>query len=631
MMPTDDLPTSGKGKTDPRLVELAERLRPMYERAGIPLPDETALTTPVLFVGAEGSRPPVQRVARLVSDLLSGMNLLFMRGREIGEIDAITGDWQAMTPHTFVTWIWERAGILPVKGWKVDDESGKRKPIEGEVGVDQARLILASANLRAKLPEVVAINHTKLPVFREDLDERGSEFRRGFRRIELLQPGYDAETKTYTTLSAENFAEDMDPAAAVEWLKKLTRDFPWGDDERSRSVFVSAFLTMFCRNLYIGRAPLFLFRANLPGSGKSILTRLCIEPVMGAENTAPSGWNRDDRQETRKEMDAAAQEFSPVLWFDDVNNCKVMGTDLNRWLTSSTWTCRIMGTKERFKGALLAVTFLTGNGVTTDDNLDRRTLTVDLFARQRANERKIEADRIELNEAFFADPENLRQCLAVCWALVRWWDNDCDRIRTEQRAIEGFENWSALVPSIAEVTGFKKALAPYEAPDGGNAEGREWKALACRLIAEFCTKREATAAEVTMRDVIRTARLNGLFQDKLFSLEQVQKELEEKVRTKKWAWKRPDKKAEAPEKKEAGEVDEFGLPANDDDHGINEEEKRRQAAEWTDRAMDSSWAKAWRRAAVDGQWFPDEAGNLYAFGDRATSKGSKFLIRRVDK
>lgn len=619
---------AGQPPMDERLVSLAEKLRPAYEAAGLPLPEGAVLACPVLYVGGEGSRPPIQRVARCVSDLLAGKNLLFLRGKEIGEIDMITGEWTPMTPQVFVTWIVDRAGILPISGYDTDKETGKRRPIESEMGVEQARIILASPNLRIKLPHVRQINRVKLPVFRQVLDERDSPARKGFRKIELLQPGYDAETETFTTAGGEDFNERLDPNEAALWLQKLLRDFPWGDVERSKSVFVCAFLTLFCRNLYLGKAPMFLFVSNLPGSGKSMLTRVCIEPVVGMDSTAPSGWNRDDRQETRKELDAAAQEFSPYIWFDDVDRCKVMGSDLNRWLTGKTWACRVMGTKERFKGPLYASTFLTGNGVTVDDNLDRRTLWVDLFAKQSSRDRKKDEDRIELDEGFFDDPDNMRQCLAVMWALVRWWDSDemC-RVVTKQRHIESFEGWSQIVPSIAACSGFTKGLVPYESPDTGNQEGREWKVLAAELIEEFCTKRSATSAEVTMRDVIRTARLHGLFQDKLLALDQVLKELEEKVMMKKFAWKRPAASTGPKVVSQVRRKDEFGLDEEDEHEGISEADKRLQAAEWSDRSMDSAWAKAWRKAAVAGQWFTGKDGKIYQFGDRSSTKGSKFVIK----
>lgn len=621
-----DMP-AGKPPLDERLVNLAEKMRTGYEAAGLPLPDATALAGLTLYVGREGNAPPIHTLAQQVSDRLGGRNLLFRRGKEVGEIDTMSGEWTPMTPQVFVTWIVEKAGILPISGYETDDKTGKRTPIESELKVEQARIILASQNLRVKLPEVKQINRVKLPVFRQVLDERELPARKGFRKIELLQPGYDAETQTFTISGGEDYDEALDPNEALLWLKKLLRDFPWGDIERSKSVFVCAFLTLFCRNLYLGKAPMFLFVSNLPGSGKSMLTRVCIEPVVGMDSTAPSGWNRDDRQETRKELDAAAQEFSPYIWFDDVDRCKVMGSDLNRWLTGKTWACRVMGTKERFKGPLYASTFLTGNGVTVDDNLDRRTLWVDLFAKQSSRDRKKDEDRIELDEGFFDDAANMRQCLAVMWALVRWWDEEYNRMVTKQRHIESFEGWSQIVPSIAECATFTKGLVPYESPDTGNQEGREWKVLAAELIEEFCTKRAATSAEVTMRDVIRTARLHGLFQDKLLALDQVLKELEEKVMMKKFAWKRPAAATGAKVVSQVKAKDEFGLDEEDEHDGISEAEKRLQAAEWSDRSMDSAWAKAWRKAAVAGQWFTGKDGRIYQFGDRSSTKGSKFVIK----
>lgn len=263
-------------------------------------------------------------------------------------------------------------------------------------------------------------------MLREDLDERG------LRKIELLNEGYDAATKTYTCIGL-SYDETLDPDEAVLWLRHLLRDFPWGDEDRSRAVFVQFFMTLFCRGLYIGKAPFGIFMSNLPGSGKSKLAQLCIEPVEGAVG-APSGWNVEDKQETRKEMDAAAQDFASYLWFDDVDRIKVRSTDLNRWLTSKTWTCRVLGTGRRFHGALRAMTLMTGNGLSVDDNLERRTLWVDLFARMKSSERPAAKDRIELNEAFFEDPENMRKCLAVQWAMVRGWDLH-ERPVTKQRWI----------------------------------------------------------------------------------------------------------------------------------------------------------------------------------------------------
>jgi hypothetical protein len=340
---------------DERLAAIADKLRPMYDRAGVEQPDENATSAPELFVGGEKSRPPPQQLARKISDHLRGKELLFTRAKQIGTINQLTGEWEPMGPHDFVTWLPQTAGLVLVKGYITDDKTGKRKIIEGDLGVETARVILANRELRMHLPEVEKINRVRLPVYRDELDERDDPKRKGFRKIELLPEGYDAATRTFTILCGNGFDEKLDANEGYKWLSHLIRDFPWGDEDRSKAVFVHAFMTIFCRNLYHGKAPMFLFNSNLAGSGKSMLGRLCVEPVVGPL-TSPSGWNREDRQETRKELDALAQDYSPYVWFDDVDRCKVASTDLNRWLTSNTWACRVIGTKERFTGPLYAAT-----------------------------------------------------------------------------------------------------------------------------------------------------------------------------------------------------------------------------------------------------------------------------------
>lgn len=611
--------TSVSEPTDDQLEQLAEKLRPLHDAAGVPQPDESAKTAPTLYVGTEKNRPPAYTLADEVGKLLQGRDLLFIRGGEIVTIDVVTGVCEIMDAHTFVTWIVQRAGIVLKKGAVTDEDSGKVKIVLGEINVDLAKIILSSPNFRVRLPVVESINRVRLPVWREALDERKDERRKGFRKIELLPEGYDAATKSFTCMGCD-YDTELDPAEAVEWLNKLIRYFPWGDEERSKAVFVQYFMTLYCQNLYIGKAPLGLFVSNLPGSGKSKLAQLCIEPVEGPVG-APSGWNIEDKQETRKEMDAAAQDFAHHLWFDDVDRIKIRSTDLNRWVTSKNWTCRVLGTGKRFNGPLRAMTIMTGNGLSVDDNLDRRTLWVDLFARMKASERAKEPDRIELTESFFEDESMMKKCLAVQCAIVKWWD-DCWRPMTKQRPLESFDSWCEIVGSVVEAAGFQKGLARYEAPDGGDVEGRDWKQLALELIQQFCIAKSADKAEVTMRDVIRVARVSGLFQDVLGSLEQVQRDLEERVAMKKFRWKLVQEEV-TPEAEED--------PAFFRERDPTADECRLQAAEWTDKSMDSTWAKRFRKSAVAGQYFIGRDGRVYEFGDRCASRKSKFVLAVVGR
>jgi hypothetical protein len=570
--------------------ELAGNLREFYEAAGVPVPDSQARKAPLLFVNL-----PPDEMAKKVSDYLQGRHLLFRRDDEVGTIDEETGRWKPMTSDRFRTWLPSTAGIVPFS--KFDKDNGK--PIKGAIKVEDARAILASDDLRVRLPILERINLIRLPVLRKALDDRGLS------RLELLPLGYDPETRVFTIHAGYLYDEEQDPNEGFRHLEHLLRFFSWGDGERSRAVQVCAMLSVFCREMYAGRSPMFLWNSNLPGSGKSRLAQLALELVEG--RAGKSGYHYTDPQEVRKELDATAQGFGSYLWFDDVRKGTIRNNDLNRWLTARVWEGRVMGTNQKFKVPLQSVTMMTGNQITLDADIQRRTLIVDIFAKQTARERVLPEDALVLDDPFFDDEENLAKVASGLYSLVRWWDEN-GRPGTSEKPLESFESWSRVVPAIVEASPFGNALLPVTAMDTGDAESREWKELVKCLVLNFCEGQQE--AEVTMRDVIRTARLNELFCEVLGRVDDIVRDLDTR------------RGFEWPE-----------IPDPDDPEGYSivpetDEQKRPIAAEWTDRSIDAKWGKMFRSAAVAGQWFP-VAGKIWEFGTRRSNRGSRFTIREV--
>jgi len=74
-------------------------------------------------------------------------------------------------------------------------------------------MLLASRDLLLALPKIKRVNRVRLPAWRSSAD--------GTPAIELLPPGYDDESETYTLVEAE-YDEQMPYNRAFELLKSCS-------------------------------------------------------------------------------------------------------------------------------------------------------------------------------------------------------------------------------------------------------------------------------------------------------------------------------------------------------------------------------------------------------------------------
>jgi hypothetical protein len=590
----------------------------------------------VIYVGKGKTRPTPQELTMGLVDLLRARGL-YRRGRDIVTIDEELGECELMSPATFCTSIKHVFGITPIAGYKMNEETGEKKIVESDFTEQQARLVLASQELRAKVPEIQNVNLVPLPVYRDELDERGKPERKGFKKIELLQPGHDAATKTFTCRNGIHIDESWAAHDAQLWLFKILKTFDWSDKQASgqsnrMAVHVAFMLTVFARHLFSGKSPIFLYNSNLEGSGKTALVNMGLLPVfrtVGSDTIDPM-----DRKEVSNILNTRASAGSHYLWGDEMPaNCELRDQNIARWATMKTWEFRPMGQNKEIGKASIEklVTVFTANGATVNRNLHRRIVHIDLFPRVIAKEKVHADDTVFLTDEWFEDEENLNKVLSAMWAMVKAWD-DADRPvmkddkgKPRDRFIESFEGWSRIIPSIVENADFGRALVPFEAPGAGDDNTRNMNLLFAAIIEEHCTEiRDGVAVpvdrrEVKMQEIVACARKRGLFIDRLGSIDDVFAEMESK---KGYKWK------QAPLRNHDGQLvlDEDDKPIMGDP---DEEQRREQAAGYLGEAVGSSWGKHFRRMALDGQWFTTPSGAVYQFGDRGSSKVSKFAISRV--
>lgn len=504
--------------------------------------------------------------------------------RRDGSVVARTmfGRFEPMDPVWFSTWLFRHGFTVRKtvdKKWKVAD-------LPEALG---AR-ILRSTELLELLPPLNSVNKVRLPVLRTELDERGQRERKGFRKIELLPIGYDRESGIWTESQCD-YATDWTYEDAREWFDDLYRYFQWSDEDRL-AVQHAAMLTAYCREMYPGRPPMFIWNSNLPGSGKSTLARMILHFVFGRASSKPL--DQKNRRDLRLELDTAAMEYAESMWFDDVVG-KVAAPELRVWITESNRAGRILSLNKSFDVTVRALTFVTGAQLKLDGHLERRSLVVDLFPTRQLADRVLPKDAKLIEEEWLLDVENRRNFLSALWAMVQHWD--FQGRPKGAKLVASLEGWSRIVPGIVASNGWGNCLAPFEQPDSGNLDDQEGRKLIEAIIREY-----QLVGRVTNVEVIATARLHGLFKHVLRDLDMVVAELE--IR-RGWKWK-----------------------LNHDGSEPNMEEKRLQASGWRDESIDKRWSSLWAGLAFNGLEFCVD-GYWWQFGRRKADSQRFYEITRV--
>lgn len=582
------------------------QMRVHAERAGVQLPDIDAkgnVRVPPPSVSLQG-RPSV--VTRRIAEIAAGAGLYRMN-RDLVSICPTTGEVEVMTPEIFREWIDNHCVVYK----KTTGEDDSKKPVATWLPHDMAKSMLASPDFRSKVPQVTRINLVRLPVLRSPRKVGEEPF------IELLPEGYDAESMTYTVQGLK-YPEDMTAADAIDWIRQLMRDFDWAmtDKEvekgthalfgRSFSVMVAAALTCYCETMFQPgvKKPMFLFNANEPGSGKTLLAQACLYPVHGFIGFVR--W-RENEEELIKTLDANARWMRPALFLDDVSG-HIKSELLNQWLTEPMHEGRVIGTGDWFKVPRVGVTLMTGNGVGLERDLARRSLMVDLFMTTSAREKVRPEDSVQLSDSWFLRPENRRKWLAALWGIVR----ELGRAKKPKdwRALETFEDWSEIVVPMVRALGLPDPLEPYTPPDAGDQTGDDVSKLMTLAIQEYLVKTDRPAAEVALADLVPLARANGLFVTVLGTAEDAFRSMS----TAKGAVFKPVvwEQGDGTEKRDP-----------------TEEEKRKQALGWLppDNKMATSFGMRFSKRAMGK--VVTVGGRRYQFGKRGGARKSVYEVRLV--
>lgn len=196
----------------------------------------------------------------------------------------------------------------------------------------------------------------------------------------LQTAGYDPDSGLYADLrerfpSIPDRPTTQDLTRSLDLLHDLVADFPFRDDV-AKSAWFASLLTPLAREAYHGcTGPLFLFDANVRGSGKSLLADINSLIVTGRDATRLTAPRDDD--EARKRITALVNDAERVVLIDNIAG-RFGSASLDAALTGETWKDRRLGHTELIEAPLRMTWYASGNNVILAADTARRVCDIRL-------------------------------------------------------------------------------------------------------------------------------------------------------------------------------------------------------------------------------------------------------------
>lgn len=437
----------------------------------------------------------LNRMARRLGEVAPRLDLFDLNGKVV-YFDH-RGRQLEMTGRRFRTWINEHV-VIAVK-YNADDGA----PIPGTLKSDDAASIIEAASFLCGLRSLDGVNRVRLPVIRKS------------GQLELLPEGYDSETRHYTVTGGPDFDLDMDLDAAKGWFSRILRDFPFAN-ERSMAVQIASMLSLFVKHLPggTGLRPGFLWLANKPGSGKSVLAKMGLYAVIGKAAAAKMKRGSD----LDKELEAFCLSAVPYIFLDNVYG-GLQSAAIDQLLTSKQSTGRAMGGHGTFEANNTALVLVTGNQLQLNDDAARRFLVIDLFEKGDPRKREI---GMPMDDDVMEREDWRMKTLAALWALVRHWHEK--GMPKAEVTMPTFEQYAEMLGGIVAAAGYGEPFEEPDIPDAISPEKQEFAEFIAALVEDMdTTDWEADGREMrgvlkkqyTKEELAVIARAKGVFAEKI--------------------------------------------------------------------------------------------------------------------
>ncbi|MFZ4695810.1 MAG: hypothetical protein ACOYMV_11850 [Verrucomicrobiia bacterium] len=308
---------------------------------------------------------------------------------------------------------------------------------------------------------------------------------------------------------------------ATDYLRSLLSEFPFSDwkevelaDEdgggvirqsRSQAVQLAAMFSQFSEGLILPRSSKmgFIWNANTPRSGKTLLAKLAIVPANGG--VAVQGWNKDEA-ELRKVLDAEVMGGSTYILFDNIRG-HIASQLIEGFFTAPIWKGRILGQTKMFEAENAITVFMTGNDCTVGPDMAYRCLICDLFVEE-ANARDRKSIKHLLDDAWLMERKNRHAILSALFAIERHWiAAGCPPPTGAPRT--GWEAWCNVIGGLVQFAGFGDCLAEASLDNAVDTETADMRALVKHLYDAMPAGE--SQVEMPFQRIVNLCHEEGLF------------------------------------------------------------------------------------------------------------------------
>lgn len=323
-----------------------------------------------------------------------------------------------------------------------------------------ARHILAKGNWQ--FPPLRGV--TEVPVIRDD-------------GTILEKPGYDAQTRMIylpqpgLQLSPiPNQPTPQEIEAARDYVWQFFAQFNYESQADAANAF-GAILTVVTRSLF-DFCPMFLVDGVKPGCGKSLFVQ--SHAAVGLGRVVASSPLPQDETEWQKTLTAHLLSGNTYLSLDNVRGTLRSG-QLEAFLTSPSWSARILGTMQAPELLQRTLVVANGNNIEIGGDLPRRCVRIRLTTI---------SSQPWMQQGFTYSPLlkhvllNRGKILSALLTLVRAWFVAGKPMAPTVPALGTFSDWSGTIGGIlahSKVPGFLENLEDmYNETD---SEGPQWTAF----------------------------------------------------------------------------------------------------------------------------------------------------------